>query len=545
MNRKLSQWLIGAVAVLLLIPSLAGCVVTLQARPDAGAVNHGGVPPAPAGATSPGAGAAVDLSNVKPKPFDPQMQAELTAYITTLMQREQTPGVAVAVVQDGKVVYEQGFGVRELGKPDSVTPETLMMIGSTGKSMTTMMMATVVDDGKMGWDTPAIHIYPAFAVSDSKLTPKITMRHLVCNCTGVARRDVEMFFPTAPHIAEGMVEGLRNFSFAGPFGQSFQYSNQMVATGGYLAARAATAHPSNLYDDYIAQMQRRVFDPIGMTSTTFSFATVQANPNHATPHGLTAGYQLLPLSLQLEQPLQAVAPAGGSWSNVQDLARYLITQLHLGVASDGKRVVSATNLKVTWQPQVQSSPNSWYALGWGVGAYKGVRILTHNGGTSGFSSNLTFVPDANLGIAVLTNAQYASIPSAVFQRVLELAYGQPMEADARFVQRAAQAQQAIHDQLAQLPAHLDLTSVTPYQGAYINPSLGKVTLTLKDEKLILDTSVFTTELRSAGGEMYLIWDPPLTGMQVKFTQDTAGRHSFALISPDPDQPDTYLFTQVP
>src|SRR6266545_6044653 len=436
MKMKLSRWLAAAGAALLLVPILAACGNAPSASPAAGAPTSAPVATAtgastsapaptaavPAPTAAPSAPAPIDLTKVAPRPFDQAMQAQLAAYITTVMQREQVPGAAVAIVQDGKVVYEQGFGVRELGKPDPVTPETLMMIGSNGKSMTTMMMASVVDDGKMTWDTPAVDILPSFALSDPKLTSNVTMRQLVCNCTGVERRDIEMFFPNTPRTAEGMIQGLRDFSFAGTFGKSYQYSNQMVASGGYLAARAATAQLSNLYDDYVVQMQRRVFDPIGMASTTFSFDAVQANPNHATPHGQMADLQFVPISLQLEQPLQPIAPAGGSWSNVQDLARYLMTQLNQGVAPDGRRVVSADNLKVTWQPQVQIAPNASYALGWAVTAYKGARLLQHGGGTNGFTSNLAYLPDAGLGIAVLTNAQSNSVPTAAFVRVLELVY---------------------------------------------------------------------------------------------------------------------------
>jgi CubicO group peptidase (beta-lactamase class C family) len=519
MNIKVPRWLAVAVAALLLVPILGACSNPPMAAPDVSAptatvvatsppaVTPTSVPtitpaptaavPAPTAAPSPPV--PLDLSKVTPKPFDQRMRAELEAYITTLMRREQVPGASVAVVQDGKVIYQQGFGVRELGKPDPVTPATLMMIGSTGKSMTTMMMATVVDERKMRWDTPAISILPSFAVSDPSLTPKVTMRHLVCNCTGVQRRDIEMFFPSRPHTAEDMIQTLRTFSFAGTFGETFQYSNQMVATGGYLAARAASPSPSNLYDDYVTQMQRRVFDPIDMTSTTFSFDKVQANPNHATPHSRRVDNSLVALPLTLEETLTPFAPAGGSWSNVQDLARYLITQLKGGVAPDGRRVVSANNLKLTWQPQVQAAPDAWYALGWGVSAYKGARLLSHGGGTSGFSSELTFLPDANLGIAILSNAQYnATFIGAVRSRVLELAYGLPMEADARYAQQAAQAQQAIRDQLAQFPPHLDLAEVAPYQGVYTNPELGKVMLALKDEKFVLKAGMFTPELRSTG-----------------------------------------------
>jgi CubicO group peptidase (beta-lactamase class C family) len=533
MNTQTAQCLARVASGLFLIPILAG----------------GPAPLATAAVLAPRAtstAAPIDLRKVTPRPFDHRMRAALTGYIAALLKREQVPGASVAIVQNGKIVYEQGFGVRELGKLDPVTPATLMMIGSTGKSMTTMMMATTVDDGKIRWDTPAVRILPSFAVSDPSLTPKITMRHLFCNCTGVQRRDIELFFATRPRTAEAMIQALRTFSFAGNFGRTFQYSNQMVATGGYLAARAAGGGSGDLYADYLTQMQKRIFDPIGMVSTTFSFDKVRTNPNHAIPHGRRADYSLVlvPLTLE-EETLGPSAPAGGSWSTVQDLARYLITQLNQGLAPNGTRVVSARNLKATWQPQVQVAPNASYALGWAVTTYEGARLLNHGGMTSGFTSDLTLLPDAKLGIAVLTNAQENIIfGQAVRARVLELVYEQPIEADARLAQRAVQMRQAIRDRLAQVQPHRDLTAVAPYQGIYTNPALGEVRLAVKGEKLILDAGVFTTELRSAGKGTYLFWDPPLVGLLIKLHRDGAGRPVWDLISMESDQPGTYRFTPV-
>jgi CubicO group peptidase (beta-lactamase class C family) len=164
-NLKVSRWLASAVAALLLVPILAACTNPSTSAPDVSSPTAT-IVATPALTAAPNLPILPDLSKVTPKSFDQRMRAELEAYITNLMQREQVPGASVAVVQDGKVVYQQGFGVRELDKPDPVTPTTLMMIGSTGKSMTTMMMATVVDEGKMSWDTPAISILPSFAVSD-------------------------------------------------------------------------------------------------------------------------------------------------------------------------------------------------------------------------------------------------------------------------------------------------------------------------------------------------------------------------------------------
>src|SRR5262249_31174672 len=142
--------------------------------------------------------AAPDLSRLTPRLVDPELRAALDHYVASAMARLAVPGAAVAVVQRGQIVYERGFGVRELGKPDTVTSRTLMMIGSTGKSMTTMMMATLVDDGKLRWDTPAQAILPSFALRDTTLTRSMTMQYLVCNCTDLARADVELLFDNRP-----------------------------------------------------------------------------------------------------------------------------------------------------------------------------------------------------------------------------------------------------------------------------------------------------------------------------------------------------------
>jgi CubicO group peptidase (beta-lactamase class C family) len=500
--------------------------------------------PGKPGATTAAANPApADLSGVKPGPFNRQLAAQLDNYIADLMKRAQVPGAAVAVVQNGKIVYSKGFGVRELGRPEQVTPKTLMMIGSTGKSMTTLMMATLVDDGKMTWDTPAVQIYPDFAVSDPGLTPKITMRETVSNRTGIQRHDLEMFFPNRPSTPEAVIRSLRNFAFDGEFGKKFGYINQMVATGGYIAARTAGGS-GDLYADYLAQMQKRVFNPIGMASTTFSFDRVRANRNYAIPHGLTAAHEYVPISLDIEErSLATTAPAGTSWSNAQDTARYLITQLNRGVAPNGRRVVSARNLKVTWQPGVEISPGVHYGMGWIIADYRGQRLITHSGETLGFTADLSFLPDANLGIVVLSNAYDAALfVAAVRCRVLELAFGQSKELDARISTELEQTRRKFQDRTAKLRP-LDAAAISPFLGDYKNPELGEVNVALKGEKLMLDAGMFTSELRNLGEAAYVLWDPPLAGVQIRFVREGSGPPAFVLIPDQSFETGQYRFTK--
>jgi CubicO group peptidase (beta-lactamase class C family) len=483
-----------------------------------------------------------DLANARPRPFDDRMAAELSGYIAGFLDRARAPGAAVAIVEGGKVVYAKGFGVRELGKPDPVTPQTLMMIGSTGKSMTTLMMATLVEEGRIAWDTPAVKIYPGFVSSDPELTARITLRDMVCNCTGVQRHDLEMYFAAQRPTAEEVIRSLKSFAFVGDFGKTFGYVNQMVAAGGYIAAWAARGPSSDLYSNYVNQMQRRVFDPIGMASTTFSFERVRST-NHATPHGLKPTYEYTPIPLDLEKSLEPLAPAGGAWSNAEDMTRYLIVQLSQGISANGTRVVSANNLRVTWQPQIEMQPGASYALGWGVAKYKGQRLLSHGGGTAGFSSDLTFLPDADLGIVVLTNAQNANLfGAAVRSRVIELAFGQPMEMDTRYAADVEYAKGRFHEKSLRRLS-LDPTVAAAFQGTYQNEALGEAGVTFSGGKLKLVAGGFTSELKNVGGGTYILWDPPLAGAVVHFARGEQGQTRFVFDADDPDVPEKYVFVK--
>ncbi|HKG26642.1 MAG TPA: serine hydrolase domain-containing protein, partial [Thermomicrobiales bacterium] len=345
--------------------------------------------------------AETDLTGVAPKPFRGELVTQFEAYVEDLLARTQVPGTAVAVVQDGKVVYARGFGVKERGGSDPVTPATLMMIGSTTKSMTTMMMATEVDDGLMRWDEPVIDILPSFAVADPELSRTITVRNLVCACTGVPRRDLELIYNAGELTPEKVIESLRGFEFYTKFGEAFQYSNQMVATGGFVAAAAAGGRYGDLGDAYAAELRERVLNPIGMTRSTLSFADVEADSDYAIPHGLRLDYEYVPMAVTTESFVEAVAPAGGIWSNANEMARYVLTELNHGVAPDGTRVVSTANLEETWTPQVAVDAETSYGLGWLVGKYKGLKLIAHGGSTFGFTSDLAFLPDSGVGIVVL------------------------------------------------------------------------------------------------------------------------------------------------
>ncbi len=469
----------------------------------------------------------VDLSAAQPLKLTPQMLAELEAYVREAMQRFEVPAAEVTIVQDGRIVYAQGFGSRGPGTDVAVTPATLMMIGSTTKTMTTMMMATIVDDGKMQWDTPAAAILPGFAVKDPEISPKITVRNLVCACTGVPRRDAELIFNANEMTAESVVDSLKTFEFFTGFGEAFQYSNQMVAAGGYVAAAAAAGQTGDLYAAYERELRRRVIEPIGMVSTTLSFDEVRASGNYATPYGMDLGGKLAPIALEDESSEAVVAPAGGVWSNAMDMGRYLVTLLNRGVAPDGRRAVSEANLQTTFEPQVPVSAETGYGLGWFVDQYKGQPMLHHGGNTLGFTSDLAFLPQAGLGISVITNGRLTNVfNEAVRMRLLEMVFGQPYESDVQAQFAWDQAQKAGRETVDKLVDRLDAQAVERYTGTWTNDALGQVRLWLEGGRLMMDAGEFSAELRAAaqdGVTYYVVYDAPFAGPAMQFKEDDAGR----------------------
>ena len=471
----------------------------------------------------------VDLSAATPLPVV-DVTGALDEFVAYAMDAFDIPGAAIAIVQDGEVVYLEGFGVTiEGGSP--ITPDTHMMIGSTGKTMTALLVASLVDDGVIDWDTPVVEVLPRFAVADEELSTSITFRNLLCACTGVPRRDLELAFNYHELSAEGVIESLRTFEFFTEFGEAFQYSNQLVATAGYAAAAAAGASYGELAAGYRDLLNDRLTGPVGMTDTTLDFQTVIDRGQYATPHGLsldTLGYE--PVDLAFEELLIPVGPAGTHWSTAGDMAEYLQTVLARGVAPNGTRVVSEENLGVTWEPQVPITATDSYGLGWMVGSYKGAPLYSHGGNTIGFTSEFAFLPEVDLGIVILTNAQAAnSFTGTVTSRFLELVYQQPDETVAQTEYVVEQTRTALQEQRSQVLDRVPLVDALTYFGPYTNPALGDVSLRIEDGQLLLDAGEWATQLRpyvdrNGEFESYVTYGAPLTGLTVRLSlEDGAPR----------------------
>ncbi|CAA9580409.1 MAG: hypothetical protein AVDCRST_MAG59-4666 [uncultured Thermomicrobiales bacterium] len=469
-------------------------------------------------AASPAAGA--------PLPLDGERLATFEAYVAEMMAVLDVPGASIAVVQNGGVAYAQGFGVREIGRAKPVTADTLFMVGSVTKSFSSLLTATLVDAGELEWETPVADLLPGFAVADPALTTRLSVADAFCACTGVPRRDLELVFGFDDLTPEEMIASIAGFPLVAPLGEAFGYSNQVYAAGGYAAAIAAGAAPGDLLAGYRHALQQRVLGPIGMGRSALTLDEVFAAGDYALPHGAGLDGVVRPLSpLRDQRFADTVAPAGSLWSSAREMAAYLQTQLAGGVAPDGSRVVSAENLGRTWAPRavvdgtegappVIADAAQHYGMGWVTGEYAGRRLLSHSGSTLGFVSEVAFLPDDGLGIAILTNGSPGAgfFAYAVQFELLDLLFGRDSGLDP-VLAGAVEAGEAEREALQGALEPVDPAAVAPFLGRYASAALGEVELTLVDGEVVLDAGEVRTALWPLPGDpgRFVAADAPMAG----------------------------------
>jgi hypothetical protein len=178
-----------------------------------------------------------------------------------------------------------------------------------------------------------------------------------------------------------------------------------------------------------------------------------------------------------------------------------------------------------------------------ISKYKERTLLSHGGGTAGFTADLSLLPDDRIGVAVLTNAQNAAaFTSAVRWRGIELALSEPMEMDSKARARIEQAQQLLREKTSGA-ARVTARAAASRLGRYVNPALGRVELNFAGDELVFKAAAFVSELKAVGEDTYVLWDPPLAGALIRFQKDEIGAPSFVFDADDPDVPEKYPFAR--
>jgi CubicO group peptidase (beta-lactamase class C family) len=474
----------------------------------------------------PKGGERESFAGKKANELDAARLADLKKFIESAQQALGVPGVAVGVIQNGKTVLAQGLGVRELGKPAKVNADTLFMIGSNTKALTTLLLGKLVDADKLSWDAKVASVMPGFKLGDEATTNSVLIKHLICACTGLPRQDLEWIFEYKGVTPSTVVAALGKMQPTSKFGEMFQYSNLLAAVAGYVAAHVANPQ-LELGASYDRAMQSTVFDPLGMKSTTFDYARVRRG-NMASPHGFSIDGKPTVFPLDMNYSVIPVRPAGAAWSSVNDMLKYVAMELAEGTLPGGKRYISKDVLLARRAPQVPIGKDATYGMGLSVDNTYGIPVVHHGGATFGYHSDMLWLPDHGVGAVILTNGNFGVVlHGAVRRKLLELLFDGRSEAEANVAAAAKNRLEELAAERKQLVIPPDPEEVAKLAPKYKSAELGEIAVKKAGASTVFDMGEWKIDVASRknsdGTVSFVTIGPALDGVDFIVGKSAAGK----------------------
>lgn len=341
-------------------------------------------------------------------------QSISSKYIDSLVESSMKlmpqAGIAIAVIQDGKVTHSKGYGITELGKNGKVDEHTLFSIASNSKAFTTTALGMLVDEGKLKWTDKVVDIIPEFKMYDSYVTENFTIVDLITHRSGLGLGAGDlMFIPDGNNFTIDDV--LRSFQYQKPtsaFRTHYDYDNLLYITAGEVIARISGLS----WDSFVEQ---RIMKPLGMNRSAGYYENLKSKTNVAMPH--SSEHDKLVLLNTYKDPNKLFGAAGGIYASVDDLTKWMLMHLNDGhYGSEMSDVlISEKNHDELWKAQTNiffdANPEGGYrthyrayGLGWNLTDKNGYTIVSHTGGMPGMLSQVVLIPELNAGIVVLTNS---------------------------------------------------------------------------------------------------------------------------------------------
>ncbi len=454
----------------------------------------------------------------------------LDDYITRAMAAWEVPGLAIAIVRNDSVIYERGFGVRELGQPGAVDENTLFAIASTTKAMTAAALGMLVDDGRIRWDDRVSEHLPWFRLSDPYISQGITVRDLLTHRVGLSRSD--NLWIAAPFDRNEVLRRAQYLQPVSGFRESYGYHNVM-----YIAAGEVVGATSGMsWDDFLS---RRLFAPLRMTRSTTRAAVVESTENVAASHTHVNGR----VAAVPRRNYDNIGGAGAVFSSVHDMAQWL--RLHLNDGEyDGARLISSRTMRELHSPQVvvpldtaaeRMFPGTnlrAYALGWNVQDYHGRKLVHHSGSINYTRTHVGFIPSEGIGVVVIANLSSSNLQQALMYRVFDALLGLPardwsgeyLALARRSSERSAQSARELEQ--SRVRGTTPSLQLGDYAGTYDNELYGEVRVTEEGGKLVLTYSPeYVADLEHWHHDTFRAsWRRPGAGRAfVTFTLDRRGR----------------------
>lgn len=357
----------------------------------------------------------------------PQLQ-DFSAYVDSVRKQFDVPGIAVAIVKDGQVVLEQGYGVREQGKPQAVDAHTLFAIASNTKAFTAASLQMLAEQGKLKMDDRVIDHLPWFQMSDPYVTREMRIRDLLAHRSGLGLGAGDLlYWPPTAYSTKEVVQRLRNVPLATSFRSAYAYDNILFAVATLVIEQVS----GQSYADFVRE---RIFQPVGMDESLIDMTALKPGMDVATGHAKFNFTELKPVP---PMAWSNNSGAGGIYASVHDMAKWMNVQLAGGRLPDGKALFSEDSQKQMWSmlipvkineppvPELKETRPQFagYGEGWSLSDYRGQRLVWHTGGWPGMVSRVTLVPELKLGVVVLTNQESGAAFNAVTYRVLDAYMG--------------------------------------------------------------------------------------------------------------------------
>ncbi len=432
--------------------------------------------------------ASLSFAQIKEQQIDELVEKTLKSF--------NVPGIAVAIVKDGKVIHAKGYGVKSILTNEKTDANTLFGIASNSKAFTTAALAMLVDEGKIKWDDKVIQYIPEFKMYNSFVTAEFTIRDLLTHRSGLGlgAGDLMIWPDGSDFKPKDIIDNLQYLKPVSSFRTKYDYDNLLYIVAGEVIAKVS----GKSWCDFI---EERIMSPLEMNQSAASFLRLKDTTNIIAPHVPTDG-KLKVISRYKNQSFDAAA---GIYSSVNDLSKWMIMHLEKGkYGSENKQLFSEKEQNEMWQlqtiiPTTTRAPYNThfngYGLGWFLSDIKGFKQISHTGGLEGIVTQVTLFPELNLGIVVLTNQQsgaaFSAITNTIKDSYLNIPYQDYVELYSKRektnVSEADQSTDAVWKKVAENKKGKQKIDPKKYIGLYTDNWFGKITISDKKGKLYFNS----------------------------------------------------------
>jgi len=428
----------------------------------------------------------------------PLSPVQIDKLVEKTMAAFNVPGIAVAIVKDGKVIHSKGYGLRSLNSKDKTDENTLFAIASNSKAFTSAALGILVDEGKLTWNSRVIDFIPEFRLYSPYVTEEFTIRDLLTHRSGLGlgAGDLMIWPDGSSFTLPEIIHNMRYLKPVSSFRTKYDYDNLLYIVAGEVVSRIS----GMTWAEFV---QKRIMEPLKMVRSAGSYDNLKDKSNVFDPHIMVEGkLQVVPMTMN-----NVANAAGGIYSSVADMSKWAIMQLNRGKYGDSqeKTLLSPAVHQELWTPQTiipirgkttYKTNFSSYGLGWGLNDVNGYKRVTHTGGLSGVVTQVTLIPDLNLGIIVFTNQQSGEAFTSITNSILDGYFGitgidrvaENLESLQKSQGNASKVTEEIWKVVeANKVKGISVADIGMFAGTYRDNWFGDVEISLRDGKLMFNS----------------------------------------------------------